>query len=171
MVKIKWVLAITLLGTIMLSACTTQLEKNISPTPIQSVNSETLSEKEIINSVKTDIRKITNQDLLVFWQNVKGDNVFSIAYVTIYDPQKAPEEFIAEFNQVVLTGGKWFAQSSTNSPIMIVFAELINSPVSKENPPLREVVVEKEKAIEWSNGKISVEEFIASWLVVPLPNQ
>ena len=162
--KIKRLLFITL--TFILSACNEQFTKS---TTIQSVDSNNPSETIIVDSAKADIKKITNQDVRVFWHNIKGDNVFSVAYVTIYDPQKTPDEFIEEFNKVVLISGEWYAQSSTNSTVMIVLAKPTNA--SRDKPPLREVVVNKEKVIEWMNGNISKENFVASWFVVSFPNQ
>ncbi len=128
-----------------------------------------LAQGRAVEMVKVAIEaNIVSGQANAFCQTIEGDLVFGVSYATSLDPQTQPDEFYSEFNLVVLTASEGFARIDSKPVVMIVMAESVDSPVTPDNPPLAEVVVDRSFAVNWSEGDMSDEAFIESWQVVPL---
>ncbi len=130
----------------------------------------TLSERESADLARTAIEKIVGQQRVqVFWHSPeRGHLIFGIAYGTNLKPEGQPDAFIDEFNRVTLIAATYFHQTSTKAKNIIVMAEDVDFPTSDNNPPLRQVIIEKEAVSAWAVGEKTDAEFIETWFVVPI---
>jgi len=127
---------------------------------------------DIVSLTRTAIEDVVGkQRVQVNWVSINGDTIFAVNYLTDLDPNNDPEAFFEEFNQTTLIASTFFSQADMQAEALIVMAEDQNSPTTQENPPLYEVVVDKNLIASWVGGKISENVFINSWFVVPLPDQ
>ena len=107
----------------------------------------------------------------VNWLNISGEIVFSINYMTDLNPNKQKEEFSRQFYRIAGIGSYYFSRTNTTAKTMMIMAEDINNPTTKQNPPLYEVIFDKQHIIEWMNHEIDEDAFYATWFIVPLPNK
>jgi hypothetical protein len=130
----------------------------------------TLSERESAELAHDAIEKIVGQQRAqVYWLTLKrGNLIFGITYATDLKPASQPEAFFDQFNRVTLTASTYFHQTSTKAQNIIVMAEDIDFPTADRNPPLRQVIIEREAVSAWVVGEITDAKFIESWFVVPL---
>ena len=141
---------------------------NLSP---DSTSVPSYSEENSAIFTRAAILEIVELDeVQVNWQEIEDDLVFAITYSTELNPNHQYDDFFDQVLRVVVVAAKYFSRTRTQAELMILMVDDINSPISTNNPPLYEIVIEKSTCSAWDKGEITNVEFVESWIYVPLPD-
>ncbi len=131
----------------------------------------TLSETQAAEYLRYRLQEddIDLQHVEIDWLNMDHDRVFVVKYATDLNPESQPDSFSDQFKHVAFAATIILTYTNTQANLVNVMVEDINSPLTTSNPPLYEVFIERESILARMNDEINDAEFIASWVVIPLP--